>query len=183
MEKTVKAGRKVRGEWEYKKYTKYAIRDGTGTSWSCLGQEHRAWKQQCLSSSWPCCSVFNFKGALSREQGDTSNPPALSHGLRTWHSPPVLQQQHSQNHAGSGMQRAGTTATALRAGNYCTLQPCVCALCCKQSTSGTGIHNPTLSLDTWLLAVFLSLKGNPFLKARAASSSRQGHQVLQLQEL
>lgn len=95
--------------------------------------------------------------------------------------PPVLQQQRSQNHAGSAVQRAGTTGTVLR--NYCTLQPCMCALRCKQSTSGTGIHNPTLLLHPWLLTVFLSLNGNPFMKARAASPSRQGHQVLQLQEL
>lgn len=32
MEKTAKAVRKEREEWEYRKYTKCAIRDDTGTS-------------------------------------------------------------------------------------------------------------------------------------------------------
>lgn len=66
----------------------------------------------------------------------------------------------STRQKGLCMECAGVTRMVLRAGN-CTSQSYVCThtLCWNPSTLCTRINNPTLVLDTWLLPVFLSLKG------------------------
>lgn len=77
MEKTAKAGRKVTGEWEYKSTRSLPSEMTHVQADPALGR-NTDWQQEWLSPSWPGCSLFNFKGALGREQGDTSNPAALA---------------------------------------------------------------------------------------------------------
>lgn len=173
MEKTAKAGRKVRGEWEYKKHRKDAIRDDTGTSWSCLGQEHRHWQER-LSPSWPCCSCLTSRGLWAGSKETLQTHQAGSHGLRTYHSPPVLQQQQPE---GSGMQRAGSSGTSLGAGN-CTWQSCMCTLGWKWSTLWQELTTTLCSStpDSWQYfcqqrAAFHESQSSTLITSRTPSTS------------
>lgn len=143
MEKTAKAGRKVTGEWEYKSTRSLPSEMTHVQADPALGR-NTDWQQEWLSPSWPGCSLFNFKGALGREQGDTSKPSSA--GPSSCHPLVCSSSARRAQCAQCSVQHPWDD---LRAGS-CTRQPhvCSCTLCCKRSTSCSRIHSPTLLLHT-----------------------------------
>lgn len=140
MEKTAEAVRKVRENGNTESIGSVPSEMTQVRADPALGRNTESLTQEWLSPSWPCCSVLNFKGALSREQGDTSNPPARQPWPQDITSPPVQQQLRQEGDGGCRQHQNDSQCWEL--------DMCTQILCWKQSTFCTRITNPTLFLHT-----------------------------------